>query len=346
MATEGQVGQAFKFPKATSLNDPAQNNQVPTQKSFRERLKDLKEEAFDFKELEVLTGGGGSPKEAGFQVKGGIDLGHYDVQAEQERARLAMEKVQAEKQQQLEQMSQALEESRENTRQLQMTAAVKEIGDKFASAITSMDRKIEEYRQGGGGPNAFERMTSEWDALTKLAERFASVGRPQGTPSTGDPLIGLQLEKLRMEEARAEREFKVRFEQMQHENRMALMKFDDERKFKLEELNIKRDQFGMLSKAPEVLGSAIASGLAAAANGHQEPEAPVERREATVSQRPAAAPASAPRAFAITAGVGEHGEAECPECNTKMAVGPDSTEAICSECSNHYPVKRVAANVS
>lgn len=333
------MGSAFKFPAATRIGDTKMPEGQVQQETFDQRLDRIKKQVLDMKELELLGKGlspesGGTAQDAGFKVTGGINMGNYDVQAREREMREELERSREEKDNQLTQLNEELQKSRAENQNMVITSALKEVGEKFGAGLLALDKKIEAYGKGAEG-SSIERVISEFEALTKLAGRFGSLA-PQGTPATGDPLYLLKVEEIKLQAAREERKFQVELEQIKRQNQVDMMKFNVETEFKREELKMKRDNIAMLAKAPEILGGAIAQGLMRMSAGGDVAEQPAAR----VAQRAAAPPPQESTGKKITAGTGEAGVVECPECHDPMAVGPDATEIICAGCGSRYPIQR------
>lgn len=330
-------GSAFKFPPATRIGDTKMPD-TGQRESFEERLNRLKNQVLDMKELDMLGQGlmpgqaASSPKDAGFKVTGGIDMGTYDLQAREREANERLERARQEESQRVSVLTEELSKSKAENQAMMMSNAIAAIGDKFTTAIQAMDRKIEAYGAGAQG-SSIEKIVGEFEVLTKMAEKFGQIGRPQGTPSTGDPILMLKIEEIKLNAAREERRFQLEMEDIKRKNEIEMLRFQDDRTFRREELAQKRENMAMLAKAPEILGGAIAQGLMNMSGG----EAPIAARA------PAARPTNSVNKK-ITAGPGESGTVECPDCGELMAIPPDATQTICAGCSNTYPIQRTPVN--
>lgn len=251
------------------------------------------------------TGGGGG----GYQVKGEINLGSINLQEEREKATAETERLR------LELKASANKTSEENAqlRRDVHTAEMKEIKANNDAAIAAMASKFDSR--------------SPVEVIADIRTMAAELGLKAPDPSIGEPGLQLQILQLTNAEAARAREFEWQMEQDRNarEDRKDARK--DDLAMRGAELALTRDRNEMLAKAPETIGKVIVMGMAANAEGGQED-----------SQAP-----SKSKTRPITAGVGESGEVECPQCGKPVAVGPTARKAVCAGCKAQYSIQRVSS---
>lgn len=170
-----------------------------------------------------------------------------------------------------------------------------------------------------------------------LAEQMGFQRPGTSQPQSENPQIALEIAKINAESAQREREHQLQMENDRRKWEIELMKLQDGRVIEQAKLaqQAKRDEAFM--QAPQILGAALAQGLADHARGG----APSER----VIQQPSG------QNYKFTAGIGDSGEIDCPVCAargtpTKVGIGPNSDLAQCVGCNTTFDVERVPAKAT
>jgi hypothetical protein len=161
---------------------------------------------------------------------------------------------------------------------------------------------------------------------------------------------------MKMDGDRAEREFKRAMRKDDLEFQRLLKRDDVEESIKMQELSDKRKRDELFSKAPEILGRAIAAGFADAGadtppvaqqyepppqNGQRQAPPPYQPQTARQAPRKPEPPGR----YIIEAFDGEDGVVDCPQCHAEVAVGPKSKVAVCAVCRANIDIKRSPAPV-
>lgn len=265
------------------------------------------------------------PPEPPFKVTGSVDLGNINIQEQQHQIMEDRERERKRYEEREKALNEELNKTKEALRDTQTAQALEKISAQFNTTMREMNSKIEAVK-GGGDPN---QLISSFNVLTSLVNKMGELGFTRNQ-QIGDPQIQLEITKLNMENARAEREFKLRMEQSNREWELEKIKFAETREVNLAKLQQEKDRDSMFAAFPQVLGSAIAQGLIA--NNEKGGQSIGQKSEQ---------PASEGRAGVIEIGMGEYGEVQCSQCKEIVAVGPTSTKAICAKCGAQYGVKRV-----
>lgn len=318
-------------PKTVNPIDPknVKGKEEDKETEFQRKAKDAKAEREYLEEQRRIDriGQPEKSKEPAFAVEGKMHL-DIDPQRDAKEAREATEKIRQEAEKEKKGRDEKIEkltaERNEKARELQdsqLTAVMKEMTGSFNAALKDMNNKLEDVK-AGADPSA---MVNQFTVLRKLAEEMTSL---KGTHGVGDPSLQLEITKLQMDNARADREFQAKMEQDRRQWDLEKEKFQDNRYFKQQEAarQAKRDE--MFANAPAVIGGAIAKGL-------------METGEGGVS--------GAPKGKAgqhVEAGVGEAGNFECSSCRQPVAIGPTAKSAVCSNCGTRFSIRRVESEVA
>lgn len=261
------------------------------------------------------------PPESPFQFKGSVNLGNIDFQEQQKQAKEEAERVRKESADEIKRLTEELNKTKNELQANIISAAMKEQSSQFVAALKDMNEKIEAVK-AGADPSV---MMNQFDIVTKIAEK---MGFSKGTGQTGDPAIQLEITKLTMENALAQRKFEFEMQQRREDWELEKMKMQDERDLKREEMANER---ASEKRKNEQWGGMIDRLGAAAGQGYYD------RSRQKVA---ASAPQGKRASRHIEAGVGEAGETECPNCQEPIAIGPTARTAVCASCNTRIPIKR------
>lgn len=318
-------------PEATNPSDPKNPRDKNEGKvgEWENKAKEAKAEREYMEEQERIKRMGQPlpPQEPAFQVQGGVRL-DIDPQRDANLARQELREQQERDGDKIEKLTSDLNKTKDELRESHITAVMKEMSNQFAGALKEMNDRIGSVRSGSD-PTI---LASQFEVLTQIAEK---MGFQKSTPQIGDPMIQLEITKLQMENARADREFKAKLEQDKREWDLEKIKLEDDRSFKRAQLAQEEKRNELFVKAPQMVGGAIAQGIMSARGGG------IGAKE---SPPPPKSSKKQPRH--IEAGQGESGEIECPGCNQPVAIGPTARVAVCANCGERVPVKRISGEPS
>lgn len=262
------------------------------------------------------------PQEPQFKVTGGA---HFDIdpQRDAREAREEAERVRKEKEAELKMEKEKREKAEGDLRKSELASMMKDLTGQFAGALKEVRGEIAEVKSGADP----SRLTAQWSALEQLAEKITAL-RSSGGGGT-DPAIQLEITKMQMDNARADREFQARMEQDRRQWELDKEKMQDDRYFKRQEAEYKQKSRDMYAGAPIILGDMIARGI-------RDKEA--GKAGGGVGQ----IQAKGKTGGYIEASEGDAGEVNCAVCQQPVYIGPTARSAECSNCRTRYPIKRIA----
>lgn len=189
--------------------------------------------------------------------------------------------------------------------------------------------KLEELKQS---QKPFSEQAKEFFAFAQEAATMLGFEKPSTVkPTTEDPKLALDLAKMNLDLERWKIEQEAKKEQDKFDRELKLLEFKDNREFKQKELDLQAKKDEQLFSFPQIIGGAIAKGLI-------EHEARGAAPPGSISQRQQ----STGKSYRFEIGQGQGGEAQCPNCQSPIGIGPTSTEVQCVGCGRIFPVVRVA----
>jgi len=252
----------------------------------------------------------------GFKITGGMNLGNIDYPAMLQKQIDERDDLRKQAEETAGRQQQISDELRERLHVSEMQV----LKTSFEAQMQLLTKMIEANASKGG-------FTEQLTAAREIAKE---LGFEKGATGAGSSeMIQVELKKLDFEHQVAMRKMAKDDRAEERRWKLELRRLDDERTAKTEELAQARERNAMFAKAPEMIGTAFAKGLAASGG------------ETEVASDPP--PVRKGQAQAITAGIGEGGEAKCSQCGQPVAVGPTAGTAVCASCGAKYPIRRVQA---
>jgi len=252
----------------------------------------------------------------GFKITGGMNLGNIDYPAMLQKQIDERDDLRKQAEDSAGRQQQISDELRERLH----TSEMQVLKTSFEAQMQILTKMIEANASKGG-------FTEQLTAAREIAKE---LGFEKGATGAGSSeMIQVELKKLDFEHQVAMRKMAKDDRAEERRWKLELRRLDDERTAKTEELAQARERNAMFAKAPEMIGTAFAKGLAASGG------------ETEVTSEPP--PVRKGQAQAITAGIGEGGEAKCSQCGQPVAVGPTARTAVCASCGAKYPIRRVQA---
>jgi len=255
----------------------------------------------------------GRQPEPAFQVKGALDLGNMNPAEAATKAQDRADKVAEGKDKE-----------------------IKEAREKAATAETKLqEEKVEGLRRDFGAQMAVLTTTIEKLITAKdtrpLSEQFKEqfttakdIAESMGLAKTTngqDPMVQIELKKMEFAEAQKDREFKVKMAHDDREWQVHLIEIKDNREFQKAKLAQDERRTDMIADLPSILGGAYAKGTRASGGAGGQ----------TAEQK----------ALKIQLPDGEIADFDCPDCGTKIGIGPTTEIAQCINCKKQFPVERV-----
>jgi hypothetical protein len=312
------LGRAQKVTEQIIANEMIENTLA---KGRAERAESEAKAAKAARELEKIQSGE-DKSDSPFKVKGEVNMGTIDFQAQQREAQAELKRLREDADSQLQTQGQVNQQLRDELHKKEM--AIVEIGLK--AEIQKSNETLERLIQQIGTKKGFMEEYNE--ALTTA--KTLGLYNPQ---AGGDASVTIQLKKMEFEQTMALRKMMQEDKRADKQFQLEMRKYDDEREFKKEEVERAKKRDEMWAGAPETIGRFIARGVAESGmGGDSVGESPISEE---------APPAPKGKQLGILAGVGEAGEAECPQCQQTLAIGPTARVAVCANCGAKYPIKRV-----
>lgn len=253
-----------------------------------------------------------------FQIRGGINLGELDLQAERrEAAAAALEerKRQEGKVAKLEEQSNSLKEQLHQTELAHVTnllsKQIEELGKRIAS---------------GAQPKTLG------DQIAEIRQLAGALGLQAPAPGASDGMLTIELKKLEFQMQRESQAFERGKIVDERNYQLELRKLDQLYSQTQNQLQIEKEKLALWTSLPTQIGGVLAKAIVdgtrdkiASSNGTGEPI-----RKAAVSGY-------------VNAKIGEAGEIPCPnpDCGQPVAIGPTARVAECAVCHTRVQIKRI-----
>ena len=256
-----------------------------------------------------------SPPEPPFQVKGSVDLGHFDMQAQQKELKDTIDRIQSEAQTQLKALGEKSEHYRDEVQKIQIAM----VENTLKAQIESMQKMIQDGLAKPKDPNVMERLSE----ITQIAGvlGYTRPGANDALPSE----IRLQMLKMDMDEKQAQRKFE--WDKMISDRtwQLELKKLEQSAAQASAQIQVEREKRGMMASPFEAIGVAIARGLID--SGGEIPRATSRpKRKRSI--------------HGLQADEGDSGTVGCPECGEPIAIAPQARSAVCPSCDVTISIDR------
>ncbi len=261
--------------------------------------------------------GGGSP----LKIKGSVDLGDFNYQDLIKQQSDDLKALKQESDDAAANQHAVSEDLREKLHSKEMELMT----TSFAGQMQVLTKMIESNASKG----------SFMEQYTGMQEISKTLGFTQ-PQLAGDMTTQMALEKMKFEQTTELRRMAREDKRADREFQRQLAKDADERDAKKVEQAQLQKRDDMFANAPKVLGSALAQGIISSQHkgeGVAEEAAP---EEAQVPKERAAE-----QGRHIDADWGAGGEVECPGCSQPLGIGPTARTAVCANCGESVPIRRV-----
>lgn len=280
------------------------------------RSERMEAEAKAKKALVDVETAGDKQERGGFQVKGSVNLGEFDIQAQVREANAEAKRLKDQMEDQLaregqvnDQLKEALHKKELEIVELGLNAQIKTLADMIQKG-TNQRGFLEQYNE-----------------LMTMAKTLGLANPQAGS----NAMVSIELEKLKFDQTLELRRLDAEAQERERKYQMDLRRMDDERAWKKEEFKRQEQRDQMLPKGLNVIGQAIAQGLMTGNPG--------QAVSGTVEEQPIE---SASKAYHVEANPNEAGSFDCPKCGTQVGLGPTSTVAVCAKCGTRVEIKRTA----
>jgi len=302
-------------PKSVSQKDVRDANYW--EQKARE-AKAEKEAKLELKEIErIEKGDRDKPPESPFKVTGAVNLGNFDLQ-EQSRA---METKMKEIEEKYENQIGAISEKSDHYRDELHKAQIQMLSDQFQLQLGFLTKQI------AAGQSRQPSFEEQMEKVKNLATQLGF--QPMSTVGKGNPELEIRMLELQHAEAARQRDFEWKLKQYDLEREQRLEEAKIKREVEMERIKAERERNNMLATLPDTIGGALARGLLDAGSNNN-----------AISRRP-----QQPRQYRIEASLGQQGEVPCPNCQTPVAILPETEVAVCAGCGARMPITRTPQEI-
>lgn len=257
-----------------------------------------------------------APSEAPFTVKGQVNLGNFDLQAQQEELKNTISQIQQDAQNRITALQKETTDYRERVHEIQLNM----VENTLKAQIEALQRSVQE----GQGK------TPDFQTQLNQIEKFADIlGYKRSTEEGGLPAeVKLKMLEMELQEKARAREFE---QQKIADERMWQLKLKElEQQAAIEGRKIQEEQKKreMWISPFETLGSAIARGLIDSGGHVPEPTTLVQHKMKKA------------KSIILDAEDGESGVIDCPQCQEQIAIAPTARSAVCPSCETTFPINR------
>jgi hypothetical protein len=280
------------------------------------------------KMLQQIAGGGGGQ---GLQVEGKVNLGEFNFQEQAKQAQEAAEKIRTDYEARVDAAKQEAEETKAQLHEERLNTLRNEISGKFGEMNQTMQEFIKSNKRDE--KPLLERFTDEFNTVKQMVTELGLHNPQEG----GDANLQIQLARMEMDRAKADRDFKREMKNDERRWQLELRKLDEQRDYNQGQLRLQAQRNEFFANVPQQIGAAFAQATLDRQDGQGQ-----QRRVQGQSQR--VNPQHRPPA--VSANVGESGSFACPYCEQQgiesaVAVGPTASVAQCPSCNARFPIQRV-----
>jgi|GEM_PF-3455817 len=265
----------------------------------------------------------GHTPEPPFKVTGEFNLGKIDFQEQQRQAREDAKQVQKDASEKTDglyrenrELEGRLHEERINSLRHNFDARIGQLQETIEKMVNSNQRQQKPLH---------EEFLEQYGALQQVARQLGGAS----TNSGQDPNIQLELARLNFTQAREEREFKRQMRNDEKNWQLQVETLRGEREMRQRELDQSAKKDELFASLPQSIGGAIARGLIDRDQG-----------EAPSSGQIGQAPQQTKVYSVNNIAEGKAVELPCPDCQTPVGVGPNSTSARCVNCGAQFRMNR------
>lgn len=251
------------------------------------------------------------PPEPPFKVTGSVNLGNFDLQAQQNAAE---ERAERERKEAAAKVEKAQQEA---------AAAKKELSDNVNQQLLARIDALQAAYVSNNKADFFNQMTAVKEAAVEMG--FTR------DPAPTDSQLSIEIKKLEAQIAKENRDFQRQMKQDERMWQLKIRELDQQAKDAEARLQVEREKFSALYQIPERVGGVIARGLIDSAEMEETGGGHIATGET---------PKESPRSYTAEADVGEAGDFPCPSCKTPIGIGPTSKTVECANCHSRVKIKR------
>lgn len=230
---------------------------------------------------------------------------------------------------------------------LKSGASSKSIGDQ----ITDIKKAANELGLGGSKVSELKEMMALIQSLNpqrnlveqvKEAKDLLIALQPEKPKGSGLLVEGIPAE-IALEIKKMDTNLQITLEQMKDDRqrrdqdfKLTLEEFKENREMKRQEIDgkiqVEKDRNELLAGGIETIGKAIGRGYWEAGQEATAPQGGISQKQQSQA-----------KSYTLKLDEGESGQFDCPNCHTKVGVGPTSTVVRCVGCNSQFPITRAPA---
>jgi len=280
---------------------------------------------------ERAKSGGAENKESPLKVTGSVDLGKFNYQEMLQQQQQDLKDLKKEAEDQAGRQAVVSNELREKLHDKEMEV----LKTSFGAQMQVLTKMIETNASKGSFMEQYSAVVETAKTLGYSQPQMAGDLSSQIELKKMEFNQAMELKKMARDERRADREFQRQLNRDADERERELNRDADEREDKKAERAQQGRRDDMIAKTPQYIGGAIAQGLLANQGGgrgvaEEAPPGPTAPKGKQGKQ-----------GRHVEAGWGESGEVECPGCSEPVAIGSTARVAVCSNCGEQFPIRRV-----
>lgn len=294
--------------KEKNEKDPGYwQRQAAEARSKREYLEEQKMQ-------ERISGEPPPPPESPISIKGAINLGDFDLQAQAKENAALMKQAATEAAAREERLT----KERDDAKSALYTAQLNHLTENFNSKLNDLQGMV---RQGMNQKSFME----QYKELTEMANQ---LGLHQPV-NNGNPDLTSRLEIMKLEHQMKLDDRNFQREQKKDERawQLELKKLEQQSRDAEARLNAEKEKNAMFAALPQIIGGA--AGKAIADSGKTGGIASAAPKTSSSGQ-----------SFTAEAPFNEAGELPCPNCGEIVGIGPTATKAMCAGCGAKVSIKR------
>ncbi len=211
------------------------------------------------KDIERVTNSPPAPVEQPFKITGGLNLGNIDLQAERAQTLAKLEEIRQASDAKLAALQKTADDYREQVAQIRQESGMAQLN----TQIQSLQKQIAD-----GLNSKSKSFIEQWNEINTIVETVGLKKTPVSETLTTPPTVLLELKKMDLDAARAEREFQWKMKQDDRMFAIEMKKLDQGQAINQAKVAAERDRNDLMASIPESIGKAIARGMVDGEKGY------------------------------------------------------------------------------
>jgi len=291
---------------------------------WQQKAEDAKAR-LDYEEYRTAMEKLGKTPEPPFKVTGEVKLGNIDLQEQQRLAQERADKLVQGKDGELKAERERANTAEQKLQEERLTSLRQNFDHKLDELNKTIEKTVTANRRDERPIH--EQFRDQFTALQTLAKELGF----EKTSTGQDPMVQLELAKLTYQQAQEDREFKWKMRQDEKNFQLQLKQMEKDDQYRNATLAQQARKDDMIASFPHQIGAAIAKGVLESEGGAIPQGGTIQRQQTPT------------KPYQLEAPEGEEGEIDCPTCQSKVGIGPDTTSAECAWCKSKFTITRIPA---